>query len=117
LEIVRLRMLDQAEGKARVCRVEYQIPVPVPRQEPLRRQILQFCRQTSFLIQRDGNGRQIDLKAGSDHLEIRDGNLRFRLIAGPSACVRPREMLQALGVADLENEGCYLTRTSVEIAA
>ncbi len=116
LEITELRMLEDGEGKAQVRAVVYQFPIPDSRHAQVRGMLTQFSRQDSFLIQRDGAKRQIDVKAGSDHLEFRDGNLEFRLPVNRSGSVRPREVLQALGVADLENEGCYLTRTGVEIA-
>lgn len=116
LEITALRMLEEGEGKAQVSAAVYQFPIPAARHERLQESLTQFSRQDSLLIQRDGTRRQIDLKAGSDHLEFRDGNLMFRLPVNCSGSVRPREVLQALGVADLENEGYYLTRTGVEIA-
>jgi radical SAM-linked protein len=116
LEITNLRMLEDGEGKAQLRSAAYQIPIPVARHESLREMLTQFSRQDSLLIQRDGTERQIDLKAGSDHLEFRNGNLTFCLLVNCSGSVRPREVLQALGVADLENEGYYLTRTGVEIA-
>jgi radical SAM-linked protein len=116
LEITELRMLQDGEGKAQVRAAVYQFPIPAARREQVREKLTQFSRQDSFLIQRDGAKRQIDLKAGSDHLEFCDGNLEFRLPVNRAGSVRPREVLEALGVADLENEGCYLTRTGVEIA-
>ena len=117
LEIVELQMLVDGQRKAQVRRVTYQIPIPLPRQERVGERIAQLGRETSFLIQRDDSGRQVDLKAGSDHLELQEGSLHFRLLTDCSVSVRPREVLQALGVADLEHEGYYLTRTDVEIVA
>ena len=116
LDIIALRMLEEGEGKAQIRSVTYEVPIPTTRHEQLQKMLAQFNRQESLLIQRDGSQRQIDLKAGSDHLEFRDGNLRFSLPVNRSGSVRPREVLQALGVADLENEGYFLTRTDVEIA-
>jgi radical SAM-linked protein len=117
LKVVELQMLSAGQPKAQVRRMTYQIPIPAPRHEVLRERISQLRSETSFLIQRDDSGRQIDLNAGTDHLAMHDGNLRFRLFADRSGSVRPREVLQALGVADLEHEGYYLTRTDVEIVA
>jgi radical SAM-linked protein len=117
LEVRELRMLDKGEGKAQVRAAVYRFPIPAEHRERLQETLEEFRRQDSFLIQRDGTERQIDLKAGSDHLELRDGNLEFRLPVDRAGSVRPRELLQALGVAALENEGCYLTRASVEIAS
>jgi hypothetical protein len=41
--------------------------------------------------------------------------LRIRLIVDREGSARPREVLEALGVGDLENEGFFLTRTKVEV--
>jgi hypothetical protein len=51
-----------------------------------------------------------------DHLDLCDGALRFRLRLDRQCNVRPRELLEALELADLENDGYYLTRTEVELA-
>jgi radical SAM-linked protein len=117
LEIVDLQPLEPGQRKARVHRVTYEVPIPLPRREALRQSVAQFSRQTSFWIQREKSGREVDVKAGSDHLELQEGSLRFRLLADCPVSVRPREVLQALGIADLEHEGYYLTRTDVEIVA
>jgi hypothetical protein len=41
--------------------------------------------------------------------------LRLAVRFGPEGSARPRELLESLGVADLEREGIYLTRTAVEL--
>ena len=56
------------------------------------------------------------MKAGVDHLDFCDGVLQFRLHMDRQCNVRPREVLEALELADLENDGCYLTRTELELA-
>jgi radical SAM-linked protein len=117
LEIVELHALEPGQKKARVRRVTYEVPIPLPHRETVRERINQFGRQTSIWIQREKSGREVDLKTGSDHLELQEGSLHFRLLADCPVSVRPREVLQALGIADLEHEGCYLTRTEVEIVA
>jgi hypothetical protein len=62
----------------------------------------------------------VDLKADLEMLELVDGPagpvVRFRLAATHTATVRPREVLEAVGLGDLEHEGRWLTRTSVKLA-
>ena len=50
-----------------------------------------------------------------DRLELCDGQLRLTLRASRAASARPREVLEALGLADLESSGRYLTRTAVQL--
>jgi hypothetical protein len=70
-----------------------------------------------YEIERDGRRERIDLKADLDGLELVEGCVRFSLRATRTAGVRPREVLEALGLADLEAEGLPLVRTSVEVTS
>jgi len=117
LEVAGLTLLGPGEGKAQLRRATYDIPIPQPRRADLEQRIAALREQSSYLIPRDASEEPVDLQAGLEHLELCDGNLRFRLIADQPRSVRPREVLAALGVADLEHEGYFLTRTVVEIAS
>jgi radical SAM-linked protein len=116
LEIADLRPLDPGEGKARIERLTYEIGIPRTRQTRLEERIEYLRQQPSCPLPRDGSDEPVDVKAGMDHLELRHDRLRFRLFADRPGSVRPREVLAALGIADLETAGYYLTRTSVELA-
>jgi hypothetical protein len=50
-----------------------------------------------------------------ESLGLVDGQLRMSLQVRPDGSARPREVLEALHVADVEQNGCYLTRTAVEL--
>ncbi|MBC8872654.1 MAG: DUF2344 domain-containing protein [Planctomycetes bacterium] len=117
LVISRVRLLEPGEGKAQICRATYTIPVPQSRRECLAERISDLTEQSSYLIRRDGRKEPIDLRAGLDHLDFCDGVLCFRLHVDRQSSVRPKEVLDALGLADLEDNGHYLTRTEVELAS
>lgn len=117
LIIESARVLQPGEKKARLERFCYEIAVPPGRVPPVRTSIENLLTQSSFLIERDGRDKPVDLRAGLDHAELSDGVLRFSVFAPPAHSVRPREVLEALGLADLEDEGCYLTRTAVQISS
>lgn len=51
-----------------------------------------------------------------DRIELVDGTLRFTARVTPQGTTRPRELLAWLGLADLDEQGIYLTRTKVELA-
>jgi radical SAM-linked protein len=117
LEVADLTLLGPGEGKAQLRRATYEIPIPPPRRARLEQRIAALREQSSYWISRDASEDPVDLQAGLEQLELCDGNLRFRLVADQPRSVRPREVLAALEVADLEHEGSFLTRTVVEIAS
>jgi radical SAM-linked protein len=116
LTIADLRLLSPDEGKAQVRRMTYVMPIPELQHGRLNERMCQLSEQSSYLIQRDGHKTPVDLKAGLDHLQFDGGVLQFRLNVGSQGSVRPKDVLEALGLDDLETEGCFLTRTAVELA-
>jgi radical SAM-linked protein len=112
-----VRVLGPADRKARVERVVYEMPLPRQRYEPLETAVEQLLNQSSYPIRRQGRKEPIDLRAGLEALQLVGGGLRMQLRVTTAADVRPREVLEALGVADLESQGYRLTRTAVEIAS
>ena len=51
-----------------------------------------------------------------DEIELVDGILRFTSRVTSQGTTRPRELLVWLGLADLDEQGLYVTRTKVELA-
>lgn len=115
--ITELRLLAPEERKARVERVTYSIPIPPPRCSQVQAAIEQLRERRACQITRDGESRTMAVCAQPDDLTLRDGVLAFRLAAEGSAAIRPRELLAVLGLADLEQEGDFLTRAAVELAS
>ncbi len=116
LEIHTVKRLDEKTRKARVERLTYEVPVPPLRRAKARQAITHLLGQTSHLVERAGRNDPIDVRAGLELLEMTETALRFCLSVGSKVSVRPREVLIALGLSDLEDEGFYLTRTAVEIS-
>jgi len=116
LTIADLRLLRPDEGKARVRRMTYAMPIPESHHACLTERMCQLAEQSSYLIERDGRKAPVDLKAALDHLHFDGGVLQFRLNVDSQGSVRPKEVLETLGLDDLDTEGCYLTRTAVELA-
>ena len=50
-------------------------------------------------------------------VQLRDAMVCFRLRATDQASARPRDVLQALGLTDLEQQGHFLTRSEVELVS
>jgi radical SAM-linked protein len=117
LEAAEILTVSRADAKPQLQRVTYELPIPPANGPRLVEQIAQLQAASAYWFQRAGADEPADLKAGLDQLEFCDGKLRFSLAASQPRCARPREVLAALGVAQLESEGCCLTRTRVELAA
>ena len=117
LEVAELLALGPADAKAQVQRVTYELPIPSACRPQLVAQIARLQASPAYWFQRVGSDEPVDLKAGLDQLEFHDGKVCFRLAADRPRSARPREVLEALGVAHLESDGCCLTRTRVELAA
>lgn len=115
LAIGEVRLLEPNERKARLRRTAYRIPIPAARQGLLEQRISQLAEQQSYWIQRDAGEAPLELKAALDQLDFHNGALEFRLEAPAQGGIRARDVLQALEIADLEQEGCCLTRSEVEI--
>src|SRR5690606_7118934 len=100
---------------AKIVGMSYEAPVPPDRRDTVAQAIAQIHAQDHWWIERDDGSAPRDLKADLQSLELVDEPsrplLRFRLAATHSATVRPREVLQAVGLSGLEIESNGLTRT------
>jgi radical SAM-linked protein len=103
------------EKKAQVGWATYRVDVPRPYHELLQRKMEELSRQPAWRVPREGRDEPIDVKAALDHMELRDGVLQFRLALQGVPNVRPREVLRALDIDDLEDRGNYLARAKVEL--
>lgn len=116
LSIKELQLLDEGQKKARIECVGYSIPVPEHRRPEIAEAIDRLKQQETCVIQREGRSGPVDVLAYLDAIELDAGVLRFRLRVGGQSGVRPREMLDVLGLEELESEGLFLTRESVGLA-
>ncbi len=116
LAISQVEVVGPGAGKARVKAMYYQFPVPNERRPQVAAALEQLQAVPSLLVQRVDRAQPIDLKADLVSVALGDGAVCFCLRATDQASARPRDLLQALGLADLEQQGHYLTRTSVQLA-
>lgn len=117
LSIHRVSVLGEQDKKAQVAQMVYEFPVPRERREAASRAIEQFMAQVSVLVERDAGKPPVDIRAAVTLLEFDGEVLRIRLSASRTASARPRDVLTAVELADLEHAGCWLTRTVVEISS
>lgn len=115
LEITAAEVLATGTPKVRVRRATYEFPVPPDRRDAARRAIAIFLAADAHLVRREQRAAPVDLRPMLDEIALVDDTLRFRVWVAPEGTARPREVLAAVGLEDLEQEGLYLTRTHVEI--
>lgn len=116
LEITGLWVLDLNHPKPKVVRMNYEIPVPAERVPAAQQAIERFLQQETCLVTREGRRTPIDLRKTLGEMKLVENHLRFSLLEVPEAQARPQEILAALGLGDLEQDGVWLTRTEVELA-
>ena len=107
----------QAEGaKTRTESFVYEVDVPDPHRLGTKTKISELLATSSYPIERPGRKQPIDLREGIRDLSLEEGILRMTIAESKNANVRPREVLEALGLENLEKEGCKITRTAIRTA-
>jgi hypothetical protein len=71
--------------------------------------------KSEHIVQREEGRGPVDVRSYVDRLEVVDDRLRMRLRVTGEGAARPREVLEALGLDELESQGVYLSRTRVEL--
>lgn len=117
LTIVHVEAVDRAAGKARVRSVTYQFPLPAHRRCAAEQAWQRICQGASVPVRREGRADPLELTAERISLQWMEDAVQFRLWTIAQAAVRPREVLQVLGLADLEQEGAVLSRSEVELTS
>jgi radical SAM-linked protein len=100
--------------------VAYEMPVPEDRREAARAAAMALVSSASWPVvrRRADREREIDLRPHVLSAALADdGVLRFRLAVPPDGSARPEDVLDALSLRDLLEDGAFLTRVDVEIEA
>ena len=93
----------------------YELPVPHQRRPGLAERIARWLGDGPKPVDRGEGRKPIDLGALVESVELDDDVLRIRIRVTPQGTARPREVLAALGLEDVERQGFHLTRTAVEL--
>jgi radical SAM-linked protein len=117
LAIAEVRTIDAGAAKARVQRMRYRFPIPEQRQSQVRQAAEELLAQPTWFAPRTGRPRPVDLRADLESVEVREGSVHFCIRATNQASVRPGDVLSLLGLTDLTEQGCFLTRTEVELTS
>ncbi len=117
LEVFDVQRVAAGQRPAQVRALTYEVPVPPARRAELERAIAQVLAADSLLVERPGRTAPLNLRTQLTALGWRGDGIEFQIAAGAEATLRPRDVLQALGALDLEQQGAVLTRSAVELVA
>lgn len=117
LEIFEVRAVAPGQGKTQLRSMLYQFPVPFECRSQVELAIQQLLASPHLWIEREGRPDPVDMRADLESLELHEGVVRFRIRATHQASLRPRDVLQALGLAPLEQQGDFLIRCEVELTS
>lgn len=112
-----VEVLPDGASKAEVCSASYDAPIPPQARAGLTERIDRLLAAASWPITRPRHPDPIDLRPLLMELSLCDGTLAMRLRIGRQGSVGPREVLAALGLGDLEQQGVHLRRSAVEVCA
>jgi radical SAM-linked protein len=109
--------LPVASGaKTRLRSMTFEVAVPAERCDAVTSRIQRFRQQSSYPVMREGRASPVDLRPLVEELDLGDDcTLRIRLSVAADANARPREVLAALGLEDVEAHGIVIRRTAVEL--
>lgn len=110
-------VLPDGSTKAQVRSASYEVPIPATCEAVLGERIGRLLAAESWPIERARGRAPIDLRPLLLELAIDECVLRMRLRVDSHGSVGPRDVLGALGMADLEQQGVHLRRTAVEVCA
>jgi len=95
----------------------YEIDVPPEHVAGLHERVAAFLAEQSHVISREHRDQTVDVRSAVAELTLTDSALRMRLLTdSATAAAKPQEVLQAIGLDRLLDEGCCLTRTKLILA-
>ncbi len=97
---------------ATACEFTYEFPLPEDRQHDTTNRVARLLAQPTLPVGRAG-APAVDLRFLLVAAEVAAGVLRFRLRTSRERNLRAKDILSALGLDDLRDQGLYPIRTSV----
>lgn len=117
LVITQTVALEPGQRKAKVRLMTYRFAVPAERGTQVQAAIGKLRAARTFPVEREGRRQPIDIVANLASIDLCDGVVCFRLQAANQAAAHPRDILEALGLADLEQHGQFLSRSEIEVVS
>jgi radical SAM-linked protein len=115
LVVARIEPVPPGTRKAQLRRATYELPVPEERRAALDQAVHALWASAEWRHLRADKHAEVDVRRDLERLELHEGRLVLTLRFVREASARPRDVLEILGVGDLEAAGVPLTRTCVEL--
>lgn len=110
-----VELIAAGTRKAVAESITYCLPIPTERCEQAAAKVAEFLAAATWPISRPGRRAPLDLRGDVLELKLGEKELCFRLGVTHEGMPRPREVLEALGLSDLEQQGYILTRAAVTL--
>ncbi len=111
----KVELLPPGAAKARLRSACYEVRLPPSGISGLEERLARLLAAAYWPIQRPGRRNTLDLRAQVSELRYEAGRLHMRLLCTERGGVGPRDVLAALGLQGVEEQGARLYRTSVEV--
>jgi radical SAM-linked protein len=116
LELRAVELLPCESRAAQVAKVCYEITAPEDCRAALAERIDAIRAGAPLVVDRGGERQPIDVQPLIESIDLSDGGrLSVCLRVTREGGARPRDLLASLGLAHLEQQGRYMTRTRVEL--
>ncbi len=115
LTLARVELVPPGARKPQLRAATYQVRLPPERREQVSRRAAELLAAPQWPIARAGRRGPIDMRGFLENVVLGEAVLEFRLRAGREASPGPRDVLAALGLADLEERGLTISRCQVEL--
>ena len=109
----QVEVLPAGQKKGVVREMTLTIGLPEAHQAQARERIAALLASEEYIVGREEGKGNVDLRPYIVRLEVVGEQLQIGLRVTPQGTARPREVLAALGLADLEQAGFCITRTEV----
>jgi radical SAM-linked protein len=116
LAIKHAEVMPEGVRKAAVRSVRFEVRLPGEQVAVAARGIEALLAAEHYWVEREAGKGSVDLRPYIEALTMAEDTLSMRLAVTPLGSARPREVLLALGLADVESLGFQLARTAVELA-
>jgi hypothetical protein len=116
MTIKQIDVLPEGTRKGAVSSVTFEVRLPAERLADTARHLEALLDSSEYIVEREEGKGPVDLRPYIEGLVLEGDVLRMRLRVTPLGSARPREVLEALGLEDVESLGFQLARTKVELA-
>jgi len=110
-----IAVLPPGTKKAQARRAVYEVAVPENRRADAEAAIARLLAAETCVMAREAGKAPLDIRPLIDGLSLSNGILEIAALVTPTGSARPREVLAALSLADLEELGYQVTRSTVEV--